>query len=87
MGYDESYLRKRRQPTFSVFIYRFFTDLARPLRANISKVTAHERIQHLYSHLIFLETLRKLYNNFDAKFGMLFPASSSANEAHLRARE
>jgi hypothetical protein len=83
MGYDESYLRKRRQPTFSVFIYRFFTDLALPLRANISKVTAHERIQHLYSHLIFSQ---QLYN-FNAKFGILFPASSSANEAHLRARE
>jgi hypothetical protein len=31
-----------------VFIYRFFTGLWLRLRADISKVTAHERIQHLY---------------------------------------
>jgi hypothetical protein len=31
-----------------VFNYRFFTDLSLRLRADISKVAAHERIQHLY---------------------------------------
>jgi hypothetical protein len=37
-----------KQTTFSVFIYKFFTDLSLRLGADISKVTAHERIQHLY---------------------------------------
>jgi hypothetical protein len=40
MGYES---------TFSVSIYRFFTGLWLRLRADISKVTAHERIQHLYN--------------------------------------
>jgi hypothetical protein len=46
MGY-ESYLRK--QPILvSDSIYRFVTGLSLRLRADISKDTAHERIQHLY---------------------------------------
>jgi hypothetical protein len=45
----ESDLRKRRISIFfSVFIYRFFTGLSLRVRADISKVTAHERIQLLY---------------------------------------
>jgi hypothetical protein len=32
----------------SVVIYRFFTGLSPRLLADISKVTAYERIQHLY---------------------------------------
>jgi hypothetical protein len=31
-------------------LYRLFTGLSLRLRADISKVTAHERIQHLYLH-------------------------------------
>jgi hypothetical protein len=34
---------------FSVFIYRFFTGLSLRFRADISKVTPHERIQQGYS--------------------------------------
>jgi hypothetical protein len=37
--------------TFSVFIYGFFTGLSLRLRADISKVTAHERIQRLYQRI------------------------------------
>jgi hypothetical protein len=54
VGY-ESYLRNRaqvlgatnRSVLFSVFIYRFFTHLSLRRRADISKDTAHDRIQHL----------------------------------------
>jgi hypothetical protein len=35
------------------FTYRFFTGLSLRLRADISKVTAYERIQHLYLLIIF----------------------------------
>jgi hypothetical protein len=38
------------------FIYRFFTGLSLRLRAEISKVTAHERIQHLYHGLRFTQS-------------------------------
>jgi hypothetical protein len=31
-------------------LYRLFTGLSLRLRADISKVTSHERIQHLYLH-------------------------------------
>jgi hypothetical protein len=43
--------------TVSVFIYRFFTGLSLRLRADISKVTAHESIQH--QHYFFLSFLPK----------------------------
>jgi hypothetical protein len=46
-----------KQSTFSVFIYRFFTGLSLRLRADISKVTAHESIQH--QHYFFLSFLPK----------------------------
>jgi hypothetical protein len=41
------YLNLKVVNVFS-FHLRFFTDLLLRLRADISKVTAHERIQHLY---------------------------------------
>jgi hypothetical protein len=35
-----------------VFIYRFFIGLSLPLGEDISKVTVHERIQHLYPEIL-----------------------------------
>jgi hypothetical protein len=47
VGY-ESYLRNRAQVLgATVFIYRFFTGLSLRRRADTSKVTVHDRIQHL----------------------------------------
>jgi hypothetical protein len=41
--------------SLSVVIYRFFTGLLLRFRADISKVTVHERIQHLcFSFVIFI---------------------------------
>jgi hypothetical protein len=59
----------------SVFIYRFFTDLSLRLRADISKVTAHERIQYLYysgCRNRLKINRRKNYSAFCSHFQMSF---------------
>jgi hypothetical protein len=62
---------------FSVFIYRFFTGLSLRLRADISKVIAHERIQYLQAgfetHLIYFCILGELYIYFFQNFHLEIP--------------
>jgi hypothetical protein len=62
MGY-ESYLRKQRISVSSRRYYRFFTGLSLRLRADMPKVTAHERIQ--------LDCFCFLSDHFDFKASLL----------------
>jgi hypothetical protein len=51
-----------------VFIYRFFTGLSLRLRAHISKVTAHKRIQNLYLPRLRFGKISSFFINLSAYF-------------------
>jgi hypothetical protein len=73
MGY-ESYLRKRR---ISVSTRRYNTGLSPRLGADISKVTAHERIQYLHKELeklirsLLMKMLQMCFRFLSSRFRLL----------------